>query len=411
MRVALVSEHAHPFATLDVGGQHVHVAELATALARRGHEVHVYTRRDTASTPAETPGPPGVTVLAVPAGPAEELPKDRVLPYLRQFGDWLAASWRGRGWRPDVVHGHFWMGGLACLVATSEIRVPVVQTFHALGSEELRHQCGADTSPAQRIGLERMLGRVVERVIAQSRHEVGELVRLGVPRTSIRVVPSGVDTELFRPADAAAGGGAPVPARTRAGGRILSVGRLVPRKGFDDLVRALPLVPEAELVIAGGPAPERLDDDPQAGALRILAAELGVLDQVRLLGAVPRSELPNWYRSATVVACTPWYEPFGLTPLEAMACGVPVVAYAVGGLTETIVDKVTGVLVSPGQIHALAVALRRLLADEALRLSYASAGGDRARSRYPWERTAAEVERVYAELSRDRVGQRAASAG
>ncbi len=397
----MVCEYARPFATLggaDAGGQNVHVAELAAALAARGHEVHVYTRRDNPSTPTESPQVPGVTVVQVPAGPAEVLPEEGLLPHMRQFGGWLADSWRSRGWRPDVVHAHFWMSGLAALVATSDARIAVVQTFHALGSEKLRHCGDGDGSPAQRIAMERMLGRVVERVIAQSRHEVTELVRLGVPRTSIRVVPSGVDTRLFRPDETvsrAAGAG--------PGSRILSVGRLLPRKGFADLIRALPLVPEAELVVAGGPAAENLGEDPEACRLRALAVELGVASQVRLLGLVPRSELPGWYQSAAVVACVPWYEPFGLTPLEAMACGVPVVAYALGGLAESVVDQVTGALVPPGRIHALGVALRRLLADEALRLSYASAGVDRARSRYTWERTGAEVERVYAEIARARV--------
>jgi glycosyltransferase involved in cell wall biosynthesis len=125
---------------------------------------------------------------------------------------------------------------------------------------------------------------------------------------------------------------------------------------------------------------------------------VGVSNRVRLIGPVPRAELPAWYRSATIVACTPWYGPFGLTSIEAMACGAPVVAYAAGGLTESVVDQVTGVLVPQGAVRALAGALRRLLSDEPRRLSFASAGVDRARSRYTWQRTAAEVERVYAEV-------------
>lgn len=400
MRVALISEHASPAAILgaaDAGGQNVHVAELSAALARLGHDVRVYTRREQAAAPDEAEYALGVTVVHVPVGPVRPLAKDELLPYMRQFGCWLADEWRSRRWRPDVVHAHFWMSGLAALVATGLVgadpaRVPVVLTFHALGSEKLRHQRDADTSPRQRIGLERMLGNRVDRVIAQCRHEVTELIRLGVPRAAIRVVPSGVDTEMFAPAVPGATVDAPRP-------RVLSVGRLVPRKGFDQLVGALPWVPDAELVIAGGPPAERLDDDPEAARLSRLAADLGVADRLRLLGSVPRPEMPGWYRSSAVVGCTPWYEPFGLTPLEAMACGVPVVAYAVGGLAESVVDQVTGVLVAPRNVRALGLTLRRLLSDEALRMSYASAGVDRARSRYAWSRTAAEADRVYAEVT------------
>jgi glycosyltransferase involved in cell wall biosynthesis len=113
--------------------------------------------------------------------------------------------------------------------------------------------------------------------------------------------------------------------------------------------------------------------------------------------------MPAWYRSADVVACTPWYEPFGLTPLEAMACGVPVVAYAVGGLAESVIDGVTGVLVGPRDVRGLAGALRGVLTDEMRRMSFASAAVDRVRSRYTWERTAFDVERVYALVTGEEV--------
>jgi glycosyltransferase involved in cell wall biosynthesis len=149
-------------------------------------------------------------------------------------------------------------------------------------------------------------------------------------------------------------------------------------------------------VLIGGPPPDQVADDPFAARLTALANQLKVGDRVRLLGSVPGADMAAWYRSAHVVACSPWYEPFGLTPLEAMACGVPVVAYAVGGLAESVIDGVTGTLVQPRDVRALGGALRSLLTDEVRRMSYASAAVDRVRSRYTWQRTAAEVERVYA---------------
>jgi glycosyltransferase involved in cell wall biosynthesis len=133
--------------------------------------------------------------------------------------------------------------------------------------------------------------------------------------------------------------------------------------------------------------------------LRELAAAYHVADRVRLVGAVPNEEMPDWYRSADVLACAPWYEPFGLTPLEAMACGVPVVATAVGGLADTVVDRVTGALVPPRDPRALGTALRQLIADPLQRLGYAAAALDRARQRYSWQRTAAEVAAVYSAVS------------
>jgi glycosyltransferase involved in cell wall biosynthesis len=396
MKVAMISEHASPLAALggvDAGGQNTHVAELARAVARRGNEVRVYTRRDARDLPERVPLAPNVTVAHVPAGPPEPLPKDDLLPFMGEFGRWLAACWADGDFRPDVVHAHFWMSGLAALTATAASRVPVVVTYHALGSVKRRYQGDKDTSPATRIGLERTLGSLADRVIAQSDDEVDELGRIGVRRADTVVVPSGVDTDVYSPAG-------PAAERPPAGRRrILTVGRLVERKGYADLIRALQRVPAAELTIVGGPPAAQLDGEPEAKRLRKIAQDAGVDDRVRLVGAVPHGDMPDWYRSTDVLACAPWYEPFGLTPLEAMACGVPVVGYAVGGIAESVIDGVTGCLVPPRDITALSGALRSLLGDDMRRMSFASAAVDRVRSRYTWDRTAFDVVRVYAAVT------------
>src|SRR2546421_59780 len=148
----MISEHASPLAALggaDAGGQNVHVAALATALARRGHEVTVFTRRDSAGAPDVVPLAPGVTVRHVPAGPFRPLPKDDLLRYMPAFADWLAARWREQP--PDVAHAHFWMSGFAALRAAADGPVPVVETFHALGRVKRRWQAEAATSPPQRL--------------------------------------------------------------------------------------------------------------------------------------------------------------------------------------------------------------------------------------------------------------------
>jgi glycosyltransferase involved in cell wall biosynthesis len=264
-----------------------------------------------------------------------------------------------------------------------------MQTYHALGAVKRRHQGAADTSPAHRIAYERELGRVVDRVIVQCQDEVGELLRLGVPRTRMALVPSGVNIDRFRP-------DGPAEPRDPETPRLLTVGRLVERKGYEDLIRALPSVPGAELVIVGGPPDGPVDDHPYARRLRALAERCGVGDRVRLAGAVPAVDMPRWYRSADVLAAAPWYEPFGLTPLEAMACGVPVVGTAVGGLTDTVVDGVTGDLVPPRDPRALGGALRRLVTDDVRRFSYAAAAVDRATQSYSWRRIATRLAAVYA---------------
>ncbi|MEV7623932.1 glycosyltransferase [Actinoplanes sp. NPDC089786] len=389
MRIAMISEHASPLATLggvDAGGQNTHVAELAAALAGDGHQVRVYTRRDDPGLPEVAPLTGGVDVVHVPAGPPVTLPKDDLLPHMGAFAEWMAADWRGNG-RPDVAHAHFWMSGLAAVTAGRACGVPVVQTYHALGAVKKRHQGAADSSPPGRIGYERALGRAVDRVVVQCTDEMNELIRLGVPRHRMTLIPSGVNQARFRP-------DGPAFAKDRT--RVLTVGRLVERKGVEDLIRALPAVPGAELVVVGGPPPSEMDGDPYVRRLRRAAESNRVADRVRLVGAVSPEDMPAWYRSADVVAATPWYEPFGLTALEAMACGVPVVATAVGGLLDTVVDGVTGDLVPARDPAAISSALRRLLTDDVRRTEYSAAAADRAVQCYSWERVAARLAMMYA---------------
>ncbi|KAB8182424.1 glycosyltransferase [Microbispora catharanthi] len=384
MRIALVSEHASPLATLggvDAGGQNVHVAALAVALAERGNEVVVHTRRTSPDQPEAVPMAPGVTVEHVPAGPAEPLPKDELLPHMPEFGEHLARRWKAEP--PDVAHAHFWMSGLATLTAAEPLRIPVVQTYHALGTVKRRWQGEADTSPPSRLAIERDIGRRAVAVIATCSDEVRELVVMGVPRDRIAVVPCGVDLGLFR----ADGPAAPRGDRPR----VLSIGRMVPRKGVDTVVRAMRQVPGAELVIAGGDP-----DDEESTRLRTLADGLGLGDRVRLIGSVSRAEVPALMRSADVLVTVPWYEPFGMVPLEALACGVPVVASAVGGHLDTVAG--CGVLVPPRRPRALSRALCDLLIRPGLRAALSAAGARRARARYGWPRIAEQTESVYRNL-------------
>ncbi|GAA4564082.1 glycosyltransferase family 1 protein [Micromonospora coerulea] len=395
MRVAMISEHASPLAVLggeDAGGQNTHVAELSAALVAAGHDVRVYTRRDAVDLPVTVRAPDGFDVVHVPAGPAEPVAKDELLPYMAEFGDWLAERWRNGDWQPEVVHAHFWMSGLAALAAGRRTGVPVVQTYHALGTVKRRHQGAQDTSPPGRVRYERELGRAVDRVVAQCQDEVGELVRMGVPRSRMTVVPSGVNLGTFAPLG-------PAAARDGDRPRILTVGRLVERKGFQDVIRAIALVPGAECVVVGGPPAGLLETDPYALRLRALADSLGIADRVKLVGAVPREEMARWYRSADVLVAAPWYEPFGLTPLEAMACGVPVIGTAVGGLIDTVVDGRTGDLVPARDPQALGAAIRRLLGDRIRRFGYATAARERARRRYSWSTTADRLTEVYGQVA------------
>jgi glycosyltransferase involved in cell wall biosynthesis len=392
LRVAMVSEHASPLATLggaDAGGQNVHVAALGQALADQGADVVIHTRRDAPKLAPRVPLGPRVAVDHVDAGPPTDVPKDELLPHMDAFADELAERWRDE--RPDVVHAHFWMSGLAALAAARPLGIPVVQTFHALGTVKRRFQGAADTSPAARAMLEPQVARGVDWTVATCSDEVFELVRLGADRRRMSVVPCGVDLAHFTPRG-------PALARTPGRPRVVSLSRLVERKGVIDVIAAVAALPGVELLIAGGPPHERLGVDPEARRLQDHIEALGVADRVHLLGRVGREDVPALLRSADAVACVPWYEPFGIVPLEAMACGAPVVASRVGGHIDTVLDGVTGVHVPARDPARLAEALRALLDDPDRRSELGAAAARRARGGYGWRRVARGTLDAYARV-------------
>jgi glycosyltransferase involved in cell wall biosynthesis len=389
LSVALVSEHASPLAALggvDAGGQNVHVAALAGALADRGHRVTVHTRRDDPDLPERVRLREGVEVHHVQAGPAEPIPKDELLPYMEDFARHLTRVWRARP--PDVVHSHFWMSGLASLWAARPLGLPLLHTYHALGTVKRRHQQLADTSPPQRIAHETEVGLDCDRVVATCRDEVAELGRMGIPEDKVAIVPCGVDTELFTPRGPAA------RHRTQRH-RLIQLGRLVPRKGTAVSVAALALLPDTELLVVGGPPRGRLGDDPEVRRLRGIARRIGVADRVHFTGGVSSRQVPALLRGSDVVLCPADYEPFGIVPLEAMACGRPVVASAVGGHLDTVADPATGRLVPPRDPQSLARAVADLLSRPEAREACGAAGRRRVLRRYGWGRVAAETEAVY----------------
>jgi glycosyltransferase involved in cell wall biosynthesis/phosphoheptose isomerase len=388
----MVSEHASPLAVLggvDAGGQNVYVEALSRELARRGCEVVVYTRRDDPGLPRRVPLCPGVEVEHVDAGPAAELPKDELFPHMPEFARALERCWRSR--RPDLVHAHFWMSGHAALLAAEGLDLPLVQTFHALGVVKRRHQGGMDTSPTERLDLERRIAASADRVLPTCSDEVFELIRIGAVSERLSVIPCGVDLGLFDPHGSA-------EERPPGRRRLLYVGRLVQRKGIGNVIDALPRLPGVELIVAGGPQRSRLDSDPEARRLLELARHRGVGDRVELRGQVPRERLPELIRSADAVVSVPWYEPFGIVPLEAMACGVPVIASAVGGMIDSVVDGRTGLHVPPRDPDRLAEAAAELLADPQTCRDYGRAGAKRARRLYDWRRVGAQVLDVYEEV-------------
>jgi len=389
MKIALVAQHATPFPPegASQAGDDFRLRELSQNLARKGHRVTVYTvKRDTP--PADSAKlHPGVRVQYIGAGCRAGLDESELLARVPAFSGPLRELWRRE--RPDVVHALRWTSGLAALVAARDLRIPVVQSFDSLGIAERRHGLIPRNAGTERIRLEPAIGRSVTAVLAGSSDEESDLTRLGVPRRSIKVVPCGVDTDEFAPEG-------PVASRGRSP-RLVTVTELHEHEldSLATLLRALSRVPGAELIVAGGPERAELPADQTYRQLAALAASLDISSQVTFAGRLSRGALPPLLRSAELFLSVSDYEPSGMLCIEAMACGTPVIASAVGGHLDAVVDGTTGILVPPGRPALLAQRIRQLLARPMLLEAYSVAAADRARSRYSWERIAHETAAVY----------------
>jgi D-inositol-3-phosphate glycosyltransferase len=406
LHIALISEHASPTALLggaDAGGQNVYMDEVSRNLAARGHRIDVYTRRDEPDAPTVRQWAPGVRIISLAVGPARHLPKDDLWPLMPAFRDAIARFADAEGVCYDVLHGNFWMSGWVAAELGERWGVPVGQIFHATGLTKRRHQGEADTSPAERIAVEREVVRRVGRLIAQCPAERDELVDdYGADPERVVLIPSAVNIELFRPVEQSS-------ARRQIslegeGPTVAYVGRLLPRKDPRNIVRALALlrhelhIPARLLLVGGETSEPDSEATPEIGALQRLARELHVDDAVIFYGRRQPGELHLYYGAADVAVTTPWYEPFGLTPLEAMACGRPVIGSAVGGITYTIADGETGLLVPPREPAALAAALRQLLTNPALRVEMGRAARQRVEREFTWPVVARRTEALYREL-------------
>jgi len=398
MKIALVAQNATPLHPRTGSGpdrDDIGLSELTRQLAGEGHQVTVYTQKNLADVPDQAELHDGVRVEHISAGPVPETatePRDAdLLERVPAFSGPLRSLWESD--RPDVVHALAWTSGLAALAAARDLGIPVVQEFSSLSVAERRAAAGqsgavkADGASAARIRLEPAIGRSATAVVATNSAEVSDLADLGVHRSSIRVVPWGVDTDLFTPEG-------PV-AKRNGRPRLLTSSDLTQRTSLETLFRALTKVPGAELLVVGGPAEADLPKDDNYVKLAKFAATLGITDRVIFTGAVEYASMPPLLRSADLVISTCQYEPSGTTSLQAMACGTPVIAPPVGGHVDAVVDGTTGIIIPPDRPALLAQRIRQLFAHPMLIEAYGVAAVDRVRSRYSWDRIAGETLALY----------------
>jgi glycosyltransferase involved in cell wall biosynthesis/phosphoheptose isomerase len=405
-QIALISEHASPLSLLggvDCGGQNLYVGQVAKALAGLGYDVDVFTRRDSEVLPETADWMDGVRIIHVPAGPPQFVRKEELLPYMNDFTDYMVRFCRYQRKAYDMIHANFWMSGLVAADLKRIMGTPFVITFHALGRVRRQHQRQADQFPDERFAVEDRIIAEADHIIAEAPQDEEDLIRLyNADPSKITIVPCGFDpTELW-----------PISkplARISLGLRpeervILHIGRLVPRKGIDNVVRGFAgLVHRhhspARLLIVGGDSD---DPDPrftpEIGRLRQIATEEGVEQHITFVGRRGRDQLKYYYSAADIFVTTPWYEPFGITPLEAMACATPVIGSNVGGIKFTVRDSETGYLVPPNDPEALAEKLAHLYAHPKLLGVFGRQAVQRVNDLFTWKKVAKGLSELYEQV-------------
>jgi D-inositol-3-phosphate glycosyltransferase len=405
-QIALISEHASPLSILggvDSGGQNVYVAQVAKNLAAAGYEIDVFTRRDSERLPETAEWLGGVRIIHVPAGPPSFVRKEELLPFMDDFRDYVLRFCKYQRKTYDLIHANFWMSGLVAADIKRALGIPFVITFHALGRVRREHQRGVDSFPDVRFEIEDRIVAEADHVIAECPQDDEDLIRLyNAEPSRVTVIPCGFDpTELCPISKALARVTLGFASDDRL---ILQLGRIVPRKGIDTVIYGFArLVKQhhmsARLVIAGGES-EAPDPKvtPELARLQQIAHNEGVDEYVTFMGRRGREVLKHYYSAADVFVTTPWYEPFGITPIEAMACGTPVVGSNVGGIKFSVRDGETGYLVPPNDPEALAERIAHLYKHPKLVGVLSRQAIRRANDLFTWQKVAGAVAALYEDV-------------
>jgi D-inositol-3-phosphate glycosyltransferase len=410
MHVAMITVHTCPLAALGgkkTGGMNVYVRELSRELGQRGIYVDAFTRSENPDVPHidDTDLGPNVRVIHVVSGPEAPAPKAVMWQHLPSFADGVRHFAEQEHIRYDVIHSHYWLSGRVARMLQSEWPgVPIVHMFHTLGHlKNMVAQSGAEQEPPQRVTIETEIVRFVDRLVAATQRDCDQLADFyGADPSRIAVIPPGVDLDLFRPV-------APAEAKARLGlapehRMVLFVGRIEPLKGLETLIRAMARMMEHDpslrpnfcvCIIGGDAEPENMNAEMRR--LDRLRESLGVGDVITFLGSRDQTVLPYYYSAAEMIAVPSHYESFGMVALEAMACGTPVIASDVGGLSFIVRNGETGFLIPDQDVDAWADTMQRLLHDPGLRAELGRRGSQVAQQ-YAWPRITDRIVELYRDV-------------
>ena len=394
-RVAVISLHTSPLlqpGSGDSGGMNVYVREVVSSLSQAGVECTTYTRADRDGLAPEVWVEPNHRVVHIEAGP-HHLPKEALPEIVDEFTDRVLDDLAANG-GADVVHANYWLSGVVAHRIKHELDIPFVSTFHTLARVKAE---GGDPEPGWRDRAEAELINCADAICVSCVEEEQQFRRLyGDPQGQIEIISPGVEHAFFAPGDQGGARAAlDLPADAPV---ILFVGRIQPLKGPDVAIRALHALgrPDALLLVVGGASGS--DGDTEVARAHQLVDELGLHDQVRFVPPQPHHILSTYYRSADVVVVPSRSESFGLVALEAAACGIPVVAGAVGGLLSLVDHGETGFLIPDRDPGRFAKAIGQILDEPLLARAMSDASASRA-ARYTWGFAAARLRRLYSDLT------------
>ncbi len=394
--IAFISFHACPLAAPGQGksgGMNVYVKQLAHSLGKLGIQVDIFTRCHAGCDAAIVPVSPTVRVVHLPGGPVDA-PLESLVQRLPEFQEALEAFQQNHGLTYQLVHSHYWLSGLAGLATARQRGLPHVMTFHTMGLIKMQSRAG-EAEPAERQKAERDLIASSQQIVAFSPHERDAMVRLyGADAHRIMLAPCGVDLSLFQPLDQK-------HARERLGLNgekvFLYVGRVEPLKGLELLLHTaaqLEICDEVRVLVVGS----ETNGGYEVARLKNMAKTLKVEEVFDFVGQVDQKDLPLYYNAADVCVVPSYYESFGLVALESMACGTPVVASRVGGLSTIIQHGRTGYLKPWRCPEAFANSLEMIVASDNLKQSMGRAARKRAES-MGWDQLAGQMCSLYETLT------------
>jgi len=409
----MFSIHSDPLAKIgsrESGGQNIYVDELSRWLAKRNWQVDIFSRLAHKKKKRIQRINRRVNVIYLKAGGQEYYPKEKIWDHFVEFFTNFLSYKQENKIQYDIIHGHYWDGGWVAMHAGDILNIPFIHTFHSLGYVRYNTLKKFQDLPSnseqkefeRRFNLEKQIIRRASNIIAESPYEEDDLVSYyNATNRKISIIPSGVDVKKFNPKD-----------KTKARKRlridknmqvILYVGRLQWRKGVGTLIVAMSGIVKKYprkrfllLIVGGSFKRGSSDEDKQEyNRLKTIAEEHGIADMVRFEGSITQSKIPYYYAAANITVVPSYYEPFGIVPLEAMACKVPVVASNTGGLQYTILNSETGLLAIPRDPFDLSEKINIILKETELRESMIENAYQRVTKDFNWPLVAKNIDSLY----------------